>query len=173
MSHLEFKNAAAAVQQWKKFGIDAVQVPTDQLSALTGNGEYDVSGAWPAQEPWGAGPDLYRVLDFYNSAYVEDIGTLTKGHTSRWSSPEMDDVVKRLRETDPANTEEVIAVGTEGLKLAVEAMPGIPTFGYIGFLSWDEYYWTNWPGSENPYTQPYVHWGPFKYMTPFLEPTGN
>ena len=45
---------------------------------------YDVSGNWPAQEPWGAGADLYRVLDFYNSAYIEPIGALTKAHTSRW-----------------------------------------------------------------------------------------
>jgi peptide/nickel transport system substrate-binding protein len=52
-------------------------------------------------------------------------------------------------------------------------MPGIPTFGYIGFVSWDQYYWNNWPGSDNPYTQPYTHWGPFKYMTPFLEPAGD
>jgi peptide/nickel transport system substrate-binding protein len=51
-------------------------------------------------------------------------------------------------------------------------MPGIPTFGYIGFVGWDQTYWSNWPGSENPYTQPYCHWGPFKYMTPFLKPTG-
>lgn len=173
MSHLEFKNAAAAVQQWKQFGIDAIQVPSDNLSALTQNGDYDISGAWPAQEPWGAGPDLYRVLDFYNSAYIEPVGTITKGHTSRWASPEMDEVVKRLRETDPANAEEVIAIGTEGLQIVAEAMPGIPTFGYIGFVTWDEYYWTNWPGSENPYSQPYAHWGPFKYMMPFLEPTGN
>ena len=63
--------------------------------------------------------------------------------------------------------------GIEGLKLLVADMPGIPTYGYAGFLTWDEFYWTNWPGSENPYTQPYTHWGPFKYMTPFLEPTGN
>lgn len=173
MSHLEFKNAAAAVQQWKKFGIDAVHVPSDNVSALTQNGEFDVAGNWPAQEPWGAGADLYRVLDFYNSAYVEPVGTMTKGHTSRWSSPEMDDVIKRLRETDPADTEKVIAVGTDGLKILVREMPGIPTFGYIGFVSWDQYYWTNWPGSENPYTQPYTHWGPFKYMTPFLQPTGK
>ena len=171
-SHLEFKNGAAAVQQWKQFGIDAVQVPSDNLSTLTQNGDYDVSGSWPAQEPWGAGPDLYRVLDFYNSAYIEPIGSLTKAHTSRWSSPEMDDVIKRLRETNPSNSEEVIAIGIEGLKLAVQAMPGIPTFGYIGFVSWDTTYWTNWPGAENPYTQPYTHWGPFKYMTPFLTPTG-
>ncbi|MBN1135311.1 MAG: ABC transporter substrate-binding protein, partial [Anaerolineae bacterium] len=173
MSHLEYKNGAAAVQQWKKFGIDAVQIPSDNVSTITGNGEFDVAGNWPAQEPWGAGVDLYRVLDYYNSAYIEPIGSLTKAHTSRWSSPEMDDVIKRLRETNPADAEAVKAVGLEGLKLLVEEMPGIPTFGYIGFVSWDQYYWTNWPGSENPYTQPYTHWGPFKYMTPRLEPTGN
>jgi peptide/nickel transport system substrate-binding protein len=172
-SHLSFKNAAAAVQQWKKFGIDAVQVPSDNSSALAQTGDYDISGEWPAQEPWGAGSDLYRSLDFYNSAYIEPLGTVTPGHTSRWSSPEMDAVIAQLRETDPSDTEAVIAIGIEGLKLAVEAMPGIPTFGYIGFVSWDETYWTNWPGAENPYTQPYTHWGPFKYMTPSLEPAGN
>lgn len=173
MSHLEYKNAAAAVQQWRDFGIDAVHVPSDNVSALTMSGEYDVSGNWPAQEPWGAGADLYRVLDFYNSAYVKPIGETTSGHTSRWSSPEMDDVIRRLRETDPTDTEQVIAIGIEGLQILVEQMPGIPTFGYIGFVSWDQTYWTNYPGAENPYTQPYTHWGPFKYMTPFLESTGN
>ncbi len=172
-SHLAFKNCAAAVQQWKQFGIDAEHILSDNEAALVGNGEFDVSGSWPAQEPWGAGVDLYRVLDAYNSAYVEPLGTLTKGHGSRWSSPEMDEVIEKLRNTDPSNTEEVIAIGIEGLKIAVTEMPGIPTFGYIGFLTWDEYYWTNWPGAENPYTQPYTHWGPFKYMTPFLEPTGK
>ena len=172
-SHLSFKNAAAAVQQWKQFGIDAVQVPSDNSSDLAQTGDYDVSGEWPAQEPWGAGADLYRVLDFYNSAYIEPVGTVTTGHTSRWSSPEMDAVIEQLRQTDPSKTEDVIAIGIEGLKLAVASMPGIPTFGYIGFVSWDETYWTNWPGAENPYTQPYTHWGPFKYMTPFLEPTAN
>ncbi len=173
MSHLEYKNAAAVVQQWKKFGIDAVQIPTDQSSTITQNGEYDASGQWPAQEPWGAGVDLYRVLDYYNSEYIEPIGSLTKAHTSRWSSPRMDDVIKRLRETDPADAEAVKALGIEGLKIAVEELPSIPTFGYIGFVAWDQQYWTNWPGSENPYNAPYSHWGSFKYMTPFLEPTGN
>lgn len=173
MSHLNFKNGAAAVQQWKKFGIDATHFPSDNLTALTQNGEYDVSGEWPAQEPWGAGADLYRTLDFYNSEYVKPVGTITQGQTSRWSSPELDAVIKRLRETDPSKTDQVIAVGTEGLKILVQNMPAIPTFGYIGFLTWDETYWTNWPGSENPYTQPYGHWGPFKYMMPSLKATGK
>jgi len=84
----------------------------------------------------------------------------------------MQDVIKRLRETDPTDTAKVIEVGTEGLKEAVLQMPGTPTFGYIGFVGWDTTYWTNLPGAENPYTQPYTHWGPFKYWTPRIEPTG-
>ena len=136
------------------------------------SGDFEVTGGWPGYEPWGAGPDLYRTLDQWNSAYVMPAGQRTNGHNSRWSTPEMDAVIKKLRETNPADAEAVIAVGIEGLKLAVKAMPGIPTYGYIGFIAWDQQFWTNWPGSENPYTQPYTHWGPFKYMTPSLKPTG-
>jgi peptide/nickel transport system substrate-binding protein len=173
VTHPGVRNCVAAVQQWKKFGIDAELYPSDAQSDLNSTGNFDVSSNWPAQEPWGAGPDLYRVLDFYNSAYVKELDDTTNGHPSRWSSDEMDAAIKNLRETDPAAYDAVVAAGIEGLKIAVEEMPGIPTFGYIGFIAWDETYWTNWPGSENAYTQPYTHWGPFKYMTPFLEPTGN
>jgi peptide/nickel transport system substrate-binding protein len=170
---LQARNCIAAVQQWKKFGIDAQTFHTEAMGDLSGTSDFDVSGSWPGYEPWGAGPDLYRTLDRWNSDYIRPVGELTQGHNSRWDSPEMDAIIAKLRQTDPADSEAVIAVGIEGLKQAVTEMPGIPTFGYIGFISWDETYWTNWPGSENPYTQPYTHWGPFKYMTPFLEPTGS
>jgi peptide/nickel transport system substrate-binding protein len=131
------------------------------------------TSAWPIQAPWGAGVDLHRVLDGWNSAYIKPLGERTQGHVSRWSSPEMDAVIEDLVNTDPSDREAIIALGLEGLKLVVEEMPGIPTYGYTGFTTWDEYYWTNWPFAENAYTQPYTHWGPFKYMTPFLEPTGE
>jgi len=167
------RNAVAAAQQWQKFGIDASPYPTEARADLYNTGDFEVSSDWPSQEPWGAGPDLYRVLDRWNSAYIRPIGEVAAGHPGRWSSPEMDAAIKTLRETDPANYDAVVAAGTEGLKIAVTEMPGIPTFGYIGFIAWDQYYWANWPGSENPYTQPYQHWGPFKYMMPFLEPTGK
>ena len=168
----DFRNCAAAVQAWKRFGIDASQYPSEANSSLNATGDFDVSGNWPAQEPWGAGPDLYRVLDWWNSGYIKPLGETTSGHPSRWSSPEMDAVIEKLRNTDPTDYQAVVDVGIEGLKIAIEEMPGIPTYGYVGFVTWDEQYWTNWPGAENPYTQPYTHWGPFKYMTPFLEPTG-
>jgi peptide/nickel transport system substrate-binding protein len=167
------RNAVAAAEQWKKFGIDAQVFPSEDRANLYNTGEFEVSSDWPAQEPWGAGPDLYRVLNHWNSALVKPIGEIAAGHPGRWSSPEMDAVIQKLQETDPTDSEATIAAGIEGLKIAVEEMPGIPTFGYIGFIAWDQEYWTNWPGSENAYTQPYTHWGNFKYMTPFLEPTGK
>jgi len=174
LSNHDARNAVAAVQQWKKFGINAEVLNTESLADLTAVGDFDVETVWPGREPWGAGPDLYRTLDDWNSAYIKPIGERNQAsYDSRWSSPEMDDIIKRLRETDPFDTEKVIAIGIEGLKEAVKNMPAIPTYGYIGFVGWDETYWTNWPGSENAYSQPYTHWPNFKYMTPFLEQTGN
>jgi peptide/nickel transport system substrate-binding protein len=173
LSNHDARNAAAAVQQWKKFGINAEMYNTESVADLEAVGDFEVGGQWPAQEPWGAGPDLYRTLDRWNSTYILPVGDRTQGHTGRWSSPEMDDIIKRLRETNPFDTEAVVAIGIEGLKEAVKNMPGIPTYGYIGFVGWDETYWTNWPGSENAYNEPYTHWPNFNYTTPFLQPTGG
>lgn len=173
LSGHDARNAVAAVQQWRKFGIDASVFNTENGADLGAVGDFDVQTVWPGREPWGAGPDLYRTLDDWNSEYIRPVGERnTASYHSRWSSPVMDDIIKRLRETDPFDTEKVVAIGIEGLKEAVRNMPGTPTYGYIGFIGWDETYWTNWPGSENPYTQPYTHWPNFKYTTPFLKPTG-
>jgi peptide/nickel transport system substrate-binding protein len=173
LTNHDARNALAAVQQWKKFGIDAEVLSIADNDGIQATGDFDISGNWPSQEPWGAGPDLYRVLDRWNSAYKKPVGERTNGIYSRWSSDEMDAIIKRLRETDPFDTEAVVAVGTEGLQEAVKNMPGVPTYGYIGFVGWDQYYWTNWPGSENAYNEPYTHWPNFKYFTPFLKPTGK
>ncbi|MFN8529372.1 MAG: ABC transporter substrate-binding protein [Anaerolineae bacterium] len=172
LSNHDARNAAAAVQQWRRFGIDASVYNSENMDGLGAVGDFDVSGAWPAWEPWGAGPDLYRTLDRWNSEYIRPLGERTQGIYSRWSSPEMNDIIRRLRETNPFDTEAVISIGMDGLKEAVRNMPGVPTYGYIGFVGWDETYWTNWPGSENAYNVPYTHWPNFKYTTPFLRPTG-
>ena len=174
LSNHDARNAVAATQQWRKFGIDASVFNTENGAELGAVGDFDVETVWPGREPWGAGPDLYRVLDDWNSAYIKPVGERAQSsYHSRWSSPEMDDIIQRLRETDPFDTEQVVAIGIEGLKEAVRQMPGTPTYGYTGFIGWDETYWTNWPGSENPYAVPYTHWPNFKYMTPFLRPAGQ
>jgi peptide/nickel transport system substrate-binding protein len=172
-THPGVLNANAAVAAWRKFGIDASVYNTENNATLGGEGDFDVHSAWPAREPWGAGPDMYRTLNPFRCDFQSPVGEQNVGHNSRWCSEEMDAVIGQLELTDPADYDATVALGIEGLKLLVEAMPGTPTFGYIGFIAWDEYYWTNWPGAENAYTQPYTHWGPFKFMTPSLEPTGR
>lgn len=173
LSHLSSRNAMAAAELWKEFGIDAEFVPSVDFSSLGLTGEFEVTTDWPAFEPWGAGPDLYRTLSPFHSENVAPLGQTTPGHQSRWSNPQMDRVINQLEATDPTNIAATAALGIDGLKLLIQEMPGLPTFNYIGFLAWDEQCWTNWPGIENPYTQPYAHWGPFKYMLPFLRPTGR
>jgi peptide/nickel transport system substrate-binding protein len=90
----------------------------------------------------------------------------------RWTDPRMDEVIEGMEKVD-WGSEENMELGMEGLKILIEEMPSVPAFGYPGVVGWDEYYWTNYPGAENPYMIPYHHWPNFKYVLPFLEPTGR
>ena len=112
--------------------------------------------------------DLYRVL--------RSLGLPATGHRrgGSWScfrdgAARVDKILEEMEKLD-WDSEENLQLEWKGLKILVEEMPTIPTFGYPGVVAWDEYYWTNYPGAENPYTQPYHHWPNFKYMLPFLEP---
>ena len=87
--HHQFKNGNAAVQQWKKFGIDAEYIATDAYSTLQQVGDFEVGAVWPALEPWGAGADLYRSLNAFYSEYMAPIGDnnramLRDGPALRW-----------------------------------------------------------------------------------------
>jgi len=175
MASPNYRNALAATQQWRNFGIEVTIVPSEAEQTLHGLGNYIVGAKWPSPEPWGGHPDLYRVFSAWHSKYYKPVGeqaSSTDGPASRWTDPRMDKVIEEMEKVDwndPKNTE----LGMEGLKIFIEEMPTIPTFSYPGVVAWDEYYWTSYPGAENPYTQPYHHWPNFKYMLPFLESTGN
>ena len=108
----------------------------------------------------------------WHSKYVKPINDVSVGHHCRWSHPELDKVIDQMEKMafdDPA----IIDLAIEGLKITAAEMPSIPTFTYPGFVGWDETYWTNYPGAENPYQQPYQHWPNFQFMLPFLQPTGK
>ena len=158
--------------QWRRFGIEAEVQPTEGLQTLAINGEFVFStGVWPIYEPLG-GPDLYRSLNHYRSEYHTPIGEPAAGFHGRWSDPRLDEILDEMEVTDvndPATTELTI----EALKIVIEEMPGFPLASYPDFISWDTYYWTNYPGGENPYGVPHYHWPNLKFMLPFLEPTGN
>ena len=168
-SHPQHRNSLAAAQQWRNFGIDVTVNPSEAYAALAQTGDYVVNDNWPAIEPWGGHPDLYRVLSPFRTSYYRPIGEQAVGHSSRWYNEKLDKVIEEMEKVD-WDSDKNLQLGMEGLKILVEEMPTIPTFGYPGVVAWDEYYWTNYPGAENPYTQPYHHWPNFKYMLPFLEP---
>ena len=86
-SNHDYRNAAAAVQQWKKFGIDAELFATENGASLDTVGDFDVETVWPGKEPWGAGPDLYRTLDDWNSSYIRPLASATLPLTTRAGQP--------------------------------------------------------------------------------------
>ncbi|MFN4223891.1 MAG: ABC transporter substrate-binding protein [Fervidobacterium nodosum] len=173
-AHPSYRNAFAASQSWKVFGIDVTVMTTDALQTMGQKGQFEVSTDWPAAEPWGGHPDLFRVLEPFSSEYKSEIGENAPwGNYARWYNSKMDQIINKLKVTSWDKTVELINLGIEGLKILVEEMPGIPTFNYPGVVAWNEYYWTNYPGAENMYTQPYHHWPNFKYMLPYLKPTGK
>ena len=176
-THHPHRNAAAAAEQWREFGIDATMRPQEGWEARAMNGDFQVNATWPAREPWGAGVDLSRTFDLWHSSLLTPLGepvAHAPGAAARWSDPRMDDVIERMEKTDPfAEVEATRLLGIEALKIVLEEMPTMPTYGYCGAVAWDEYYWTNWPGAEDPYSQPYHHWPNLKYMLPFLQPTGR
>ncbi|HSV32325.1 MAG TPA: ABC transporter substrate-binding protein [Atribacteraceae bacterium] len=172
-AHHSFKNAIALAEQWRNFGIDATVNATEAFDTLVLNGEFSVSTQWPAAEPWGAGVDLIRTFDPWHSRLLTPIGVpvaLGPGGGGRWSDPRLDEIIETMEITDSVAEEEAtVALGIEALKILIEEMPSIPTYGYTGPVAWDEAYWTNFPGAENLYSQPYHHWPNFKYMLPFLQ----
>jgi len=176
-AHHQNRNGIAAAELWREFGIDATANSTEAWSTRAQKGDFEVCSTWPAQEPWGAGVDLYRTFMVWHSRLLPALGELVPaapGAGARWSDPRMDEVVERMEKTDTvAEVEATRLLGIEALKIVLEEMPTMPTYGYAGALVWDEYYWTNWPGAEDPYIQPYQHWPNLKYMLPFLQPTGR
>ena len=173
-AHPAYRNAFAAAQAWKNFGIDTEVIVFDSPDVVQ-RGQYDVSSEWPAAEPWGGHPDLYRVIYPFSKDLYQPVGELAPwGNYSRWwANDKMEKLITDLRTTDWNNETKIINIGVEALKVLVEEMPTIPTFNYPGVVAWDTYYWTNYPGAENMYAQPYHHWPNLKYMLPSLKSTGK
>jgi peptide/nickel transport system substrate-binding protein len=169
-----YQNAFAAAHEWQKFGIEVDVMTSEQSSSLNTNGQFDASSTWPINSPLGAHLDMYSSYDAYSSAYLEkELGKPQYGHASRWTDPRMDKVIADLKDTDWNDDKRMAELGTAGMKVVLEEMPGIATYSYPSVIANDTYYWTNWPSATNLYTQPHHHWPNFKFMLPRLKATGQ
>ena len=170
-AHPAYKNSFAIAQQWRRFGIEVEVVTTEQYNTLATYGQFDVSSVWPAYEPWGGHPDMYRTLRMWDSDLHRPVGEVTYGHQGRWSHPDLDVIIDKLEKIgfdDP----ELIPLAIEGLKITTAEMPSIATFGYPGFVGWMRHTdqlsrcGESLPAAVPALAQLQVH-------AAFLEPTGN
>ncbi len=171
-AHPDFKWGFQLGQQWRRFGIDVTVDANEQSSTVDTNGTFDVSGAWPM---WANGGDwdLYSVVQQYHSKYAVALGQPgIGGETARFSTPELDKIIDQMEQVTSSDPK-AMQLSTEAMKILVKYQPGISLGSYVSVLGWDEYYWTNYPGGGNTYTQPHYHWPNFKFMLPRLKPTGK
>ncbi|HUM44212.1 MAG TPA: ABC transporter substrate-binding protein, partial [Fervidobacterium sp.] len=174
-THPQHRNALAAAQQWRNFGIEVSVNSSESYSDAYHLGNFDVCTSWPATEPWGGHPDLYRVFETLHSDYYRPLGEYVSvggAAYGRWTDPRMDKIIEEMRELD-WSSQRNLELGMKGLKILIEELPSLPTFSGPKPTSYDEYYWTNYPLAENPYGGPLISWPNFKYILPFLEQTGR
>ena len=158
-------------QNWRQFGIDS-RIDVAQGTTMSDRrnaGDFETVIAWSV-ETYGGHPDLAYFLDSWHSQYVAPPGKAQPWRNwQRWSSPEMDAVIERMRRT-PFDDRSVVEIGRDYAKLMVREMPIIPLMAYNVFTSMDTTYWTGFPNSEAPFANPVPNWGNSRYMLVRLKP---
>ncbi|MBN1312558.1 MAG: ABC transporter substrate-binding protein [Anaerolineae bacterium] len=161
--------AAAVVESWKAFGIDATLDAQANLWPIMSSGEYSASFAWTI-ETWGGDPDLFFFLQSWHSKFYVPSGNPAAGTNSmRWKNPELDQIIESIQKIsfdDPKGVE----LGLQYCKLAAQEMPITPIMAYNVFTTMDTTYFTGYPSVDDPYTDPVPNWGNTKYMYVKIKP---
>lgn len=161
--------AAAVVEGWKAFGVDATLEAQANLWPIQSSGEYSASFAWTI-ETWGGDPDLFFFLQSWHSKFYKPSGETAAGSNSmRWKNPELDRIIESIQQIsfdDPKGVE----LGLEYCKLAAQEMPITPIMAYNVFTTMDTTYFTGYPSVDDPYTNPVPNWANSKYMFVKIKP---
>jgi peptide/nickel transport system substrate-binding protein len=161
--------ASMVVECWKEFGVDATLDVRDNPWQIMPLGDYTANLAWTI-ETWGGHPDLFFFLSSWHSKFYRPSGEQAAGSNSmRWKNPELDRIIEEIQKIN-FDDEKGIELGREFIKLAAQEMPITPLMSYNVFTVCDETYWTGYPTSDNPYTDPVPNWANTKYMFIKLKP---
>lgn len=168
-----YQNAQAAYVEWRRFGFDVRFEVGDPGQLRVEMGNYDVSGGQSHGSNYLENADLFRTFTAFNSAYLEpDLTKRQFGHLSRWSNPQVDEILTKIQATDPADSATLQPLGLELLKVVIQECPTISGTTSLDPYAVSSYYWTGWPSAENHFTVPYHHYPNFKYLLTFLQPSG-
>ncbi len=162
-------------QQWTMAGIDTTPVADPVIYGTTLDmGQFEVATAWSI-ETWGGNPDLSFFLDSWHSDYVSAPGERqTSRNWQRYSSPELDAIIEKMRVTEFNDHEANVALGDEFIKLMINEMPMMPIMSFNVFSCYDTRHWTGFPAAESkPYANIVTNWSNSKYIFTQLKPTGN
>jgi peptide/nickel transport system substrate-binding protein len=156
-------------QQWSLEGIQTqVDVAGPTNGQRLGAGDYEAAIYWTV-ETWGGHPDLSFFLESYHSDFIVEPGAVQPPRNlQRWQHPELDRLIEANR-TVGFDDPQVVELGKEYLRLAVEEMPFIPLMAYNKFAPFDTTYWTGFPSAANPYAASGPFWSNLRYMIVQLE----
>jgi len=156
-------------QQWSMEGIQTtVDVAGPTNGQRLGAGDFEVAIYWTV-ETWGGHPDLSFFLESYHSSYIKPLGeNQPPRNLQRWQDERLDALIEANRKIS-FDSPEVVQLGMDYLKLAVEEMPFIPLMAYNKFAPFDTTYWTGYPSAANPYAASGPFWSNLRYMIVQLE----
>jgi peptide/nickel transport system substrate-binding protein len=164
---------AIIAQQWTQFGIPTtVDVAGPTFNDRRATGDFQAYVHWTV-ETWGGHPDMSFFLESYHSNYIVPLGERQPARNlQRWQDPELDRIIEANR-TVGFDDPQVIELGMEYLKFAVQEMPMIPLTAYNKFAPFDTTYWVGYPTIDNPYSASGPFWSNIRYMVVALEANPN
>ena len=161
------RGGEAAVDQWKKFGLncEVVSLISTSFSDAESQGTFTVGAYWPS---CGIVDDHYDKWTGWDAKLLTPVGQVASGNGERWENWDFTALLEELKGTTDATR--VHEICTEALKIFVNDLPFIGFHSGTKFVPTTSTYWTTYPTAENAYDGPWWWWSTFTYILPHFVP---
>ncbi|MDI3473421.1 MAG: peptide/nickel transport system substrate-binding protein [Thermotogaceae bacterium] len=170
-----FRQTMWAVDQWKKFGIDVSMITLERnpFYAKNQTGDFECTTAWGVGGSPSASLDKWPYINGYHSRFYKPTGeTQTLQNIIRLKDPEVDRIIDEMGAISPDDPKSY-ELTKDWIKLWTENMWTIVLTSFKKMITYNEYYWTNYPTAENPYGQPLYWFMGSRFVIPHFEKTGR
>jgi peptide/nickel transport system substrate-binding protein len=122
----------------------------------------------------GSLSEPYETLKDLHSRYAVPIGETCPYiiACTRYSNPEEYDPIIDEMESIPGSLEDprYVELANQALDIYLRDMPELMLVEELHVVVFNETYWTNWPGGENPYVAPYPCWEAWNLVVHEIQP---